>query len=127
MGRKPVGKKAMTDTERQRRRRKKVRKEKLKLGAKAEKEKKRLKSADDYIPTPPGITYWYRVEVGGRTIWAPTTQPLAGMKWGELRDEDLRSLIERASHELACRAKGVANPAQGGVGIYSSDPPVKIS
>jgi hypothetical protein len=127
MGRKPVGKKAMTDAERQRRRRKKARKEKLKLGKKAEKEKKRLKNADDYIPTPPGITYWYRVQVGERTLWAPTTQPLASVKWGELREEDLRCLIEMAGRELECRAKGVANVNGGGVSVCNPGPPVKIS
>jgi hypothetical protein len=57
MGRKPIGKKAMTAVERQQRRRKRLRKEKLKLGTKALKEKKRLKAAQDYIPAPPGSTY----------------------------------------------------------------------
>src|ERR1700756_3776800 len=83
MGRKPIGKKAMTDAQRQESRRKRLRKEKLKLGAKAEKEKKRLKNGDNYIPTPPGITYYVKVRVEGRDLWAPTTQPLASMKWDE--------------------------------------------
>jgi hypothetical protein len=121
MGRKPVGKKAMTDAERQRRRRKKARKEKLKLGKKAERERKRLKQAETYLPTPPGISYWVRVCVEGREVWTPKTQPLASVKWAELRDEDLRSLIKQAGRELECRAKGVANLNQGGVCVWTTE------
>jgi hypothetical protein len=100
MGRKPIGRKAMTATERQRRRRKRLRKEKLKAGKKAERERRLLKEAEDYIPTPPGLTYWVKVQVSGREILQPTTQPLAAMRWRELRDEDLQSLIEQARREL---------------------------
>jgi hypothetical protein len=113
MGRKPVGKKAMTDAERQRRRRKKLRKEKLKLGRKAEKERKRLEAAKKYIPVPPGITYWVEVEVNGRKLWQPKTQPLPSMRWEELREEDLRYLIERAREELECRRLGIPNHHSG--------------
>jgi hypothetical protein len=105
MGRKPIGRKAMTAAERQRRRREKLRKEKLKLGRKAERERKRLKAAEDYIPAPPGITYWVKVQVGGREIWQPKTHPLPSMYWHELRDEDLRSLIEQATRELDYRQR----------------------
>ncbi|HJZ89692.1 MAG TPA: hypothetical protein VKE40_02395 [Gemmataceae bacterium] len=78
MGRKPVGKKAMTDAERQRRRRKRLRKEKLKLGKKALREQERLKAAEEYIPTPPGVTYFRELVVqtaeGERTVWVPTAR-----------------------------------------------------
>jgi hypothetical protein len=100
MGRKPTGKKAMTDAERQRKRRKKLRKEKLALGAKAEKEKARLKEAEGYMPMPPGVTWWRKVRVGGAEILQPLTQPLPGVYWHELRDEDLNFLITAAQSEL---------------------------
>jgi hypothetical protein len=105
MGRKPAGKKAMSAAERQRRRRKKLRKEKLKLGWKAENEKKRLAAAKTYIPMPPGVTYWEKVQVEGKTIFSPKTQPLPSMYWSELRDEDLHCVIEQAQKELARRKK----------------------
>jgi hypothetical protein len=116
MGRKPIGKKAMTAAERQRRRRARLRKEKLKLGCKAEKERKHLKAAERYIPTPPGITHWIKVRVGDREVWSPTTQPLPSMRWDQLRDEDLRSLIEQAQMELNRRA-GVGKGPGGGIGV----------
>jgi hypothetical protein len=103
MGRKPVNRKAMTDAERQRRRRKRLRAEKLKLGRQAEKERCLLKAAEDYIPMPPGITYWVRVRVGDRDVLQPTTHPLPSVSWHELRDEDLYSLIDQARRELERR------------------------
>jgi hypothetical protein len=110
MGRKPVGKKAMTAAERQQRRRKKLRRQKLKLARKAEKEKTLLKNRQDYVPTPPGITYWVKVHIEGREILQPTTHPLPSMYWRELRDEDLHSVIDQAQKELARRRTTTDTP-----------------
>ena len=78
MPRAPIGKRAMTPAERQqkrRKRRKRLKKEKLALGRKAERQRQLLKAADDYLPTPPGITYWRKVTVvtpqGERDVWSP--------------------------------------------------------
>jgi hypothetical protein len=68
-------------------------------------ERHRLKLAEEYIPTPPGVTYWVRVQVGDRQIWQPTTQPLPSMRWHDLRDEDRHALIGQARKELEGRAR----------------------
>ncbi|OAI51860.1 hypothetical protein AYO44_16875 [Planctomycetaceae bacterium SCGC AG-212-F19] len=108
MGRKPKGRKAMTDAERQRRRRKRLRSEKLKLGRKAERQKKWLKTAGDYIPTPPGITYWEKVTIrttdGERTLWQPKTRPAAAVEWNDAEDTDVLAVLEATLQEARRRS-----------------------
>lgn len=127
MGRKPVGKKAMTAAERQRRRRKRLRSAKLKLGKKALRQKKLLEAGEQYIPTPPGVTYWRRVTIrtvdGDRTFWQPTTRPLAAMAWGELTDADLDALREHLDREVRKRRTGRGLGGGGGVMEFSADAP----
>lgn len=93
----------MTPAGRQRRRRERLRKEQLKLGRKAERERKRLKAAKSYIPSPPGVTYWVKVRVGDQEIMQPTTLPLPSMRWRELSNEDLLSLLEQVCQEIERR------------------------
>lgn len=130
MGRKPIGKRPMTDAERQQRRRKKLRKAKLKLGKKAIREKKLAAAANEYIPTPPGITYWRRVKVqtvaGERIIWQPTTRPLASVNWSELTEDDLATLAEHLESEKKRRQKGSGLAVGGGVGVCSAEPPADL-
>jgi hypothetical protein len=98
-GRPPIGKKAMTAAERQRRRRKTLAKQKTSIATKAIRAMARQKTADDYIPAPPGITYWSRCEVrlvDGtlKTILEPKTKPLAACDTN-LDDDDVLALIRR--------------------------------
>jgi hypothetical protein len=100
-GRPPIGKKAMTATERQRRRRKKAAKVKTTAVLKRVAAKKRQEYAALYNPTPPGITYWrYRVARladGTLTkIAAPETKPLAACR-RNLDAGDILALIRRLS------------------------------
>lgn len=123
MGRKPLKKKAMTDAERQARRRKKVRDEKLKTGRKAEAQKKLLKAATQYVPCPPGITYYEEItaklEDGTfRKVWVPKQRPLATVDWRELSDADLEELIATATERLRRRRAGLPEMSGAGVGVY---------
>ena len=126
MGRKPVGKKAMTDAQRQARRRKKLRKAQLKLGGtilQQEKQKKKLKAAKatDYIPVPPGITYWRQIKCAcGGWYWQPKTQPLPAMNWEELSEEELSEVAAKAIYALKMRRKGKVVTGSG-VMVWEGD------
>jgi hypothetical protein len=87
MGRPPIRKKgAMTAADRQRRRRKPSR----------ERAEQILKQ---YIPMPPGISYWDQVEVetpeGPRKVWTPRVKPLASIAHNELTDEEILELLRQ--------------------------------
>ena len=118
MGRKPVGKRAMTPAERQARRRKRLRKERSVEVRHREglirREKRAL--AHIYIPMPPGITYWRYVTVltdeGEREVVAPTTRPLATCGT-DLEDDEIHSLI-RQLRRIA-RQRGLAIEPEGEV------------
>jgi hypothetical protein len=96
MPRPPIGKKAMTPAERQRRRRKKLRKEQSNDWRCRERLMLREKKARNYIPMPPGITFWRKVEVqtaeGPDTIFTPTTRPLAKCET-DLDDDEIVALL----------------------------------
>lgn len=113
MGRRPIGKKAMTATERQQKRRKRLKREKLKALTKADRLAKRAKSAMTTIPSPPGITYWHWITVTTpegepRKIMQPTTKPLAAIKSDELDDADIRSLLRLLTLEARRRKMDAA-------------------
>ena len=98
MGRKPIGRRAMTPVERQRRHRKRLRKEKTAHALKIEAARQRQISAEKYIPYPPGITYYEKVSVitpeGEQTIFVPKTRPLAACR-DDLEDEDVVALLDQ--------------------------------
>ena len=116
MGRKPVGKRAMTPAERQARRRKRLRKERSVEVRRRDRLMRREKNALAHIPMPPGITYWRYVTVltdeGEREVWAPTTRPLATCGT-DLEDEDVQSLI-RQLRRIA-RQRGLPVETEGEV------------
>jgi len=98
-GRPPIGKKAMTAAERQRRRRKGLAAQKSADVTKAIRAKARQKTAETYIPTPPGITYWRYCEVrladgALKKVAAPETKPLAACHT-DLDADDILALIRR--------------------------------
>lgn len=134
MGRKPLKKKAMTAAERQARHRKKVRKEELELGKKAEREKKRIEEGRNYIPTPPGVTYWQKKKVVLATgeieeKYYPVTRPLASMHWHELTDADLDALQQCLEREREGRRNGRRGAGGGGLGVcgeqLANDPAIQ--
>jgi hypothetical protein len=110
----PIGKKAMTATERQRRRRKRLAKVKSITVKKRLRARNKQQNAALYNPTPPGITYWrYRV---GRLadgtlvkIAAPETKPLAACR-RDLDAGDILALIRRLS--TMARDMGLADAAK---------------
>jgi hypothetical protein len=120
VGRKPIGKKAMTPAQRQRRRRTRVRRALIAAGAgldKAERRKRRLaKLGKQIIPAPPGITYWREITVttleGERQVWAPITQPAPGVALRELTNIEIASLIEVLEREQDRRAGREVDPLQ---------------
>ena len=65
MGRKPVGKRAMTPAERQARRRKRLRKEHSVEVRRRKRLMREEKIALAHKPMPPGITYYRKVAVSG--------------------------------------------------------------
>ncbi len=96
VGRKPLGKRAMTPAERQARRRARLRRE-LEGAAKVGKRAAaRDRAHAAYISAPPGITYWAAVEVARdgttREIMAPNTRPLAACE-NDLTDDDVLALL----------------------------------
>jgi hypothetical protein len=119
MPRQPLGKRAMAPAERQQKRRKRLRKEKLATGHKAEKQRRLLKAAADFMPMPPGITYWRKVTVTTpeleREVWTPTTQPLAAIDMHDglsvLADEDISRLLQALLEEAAKRGLTAGEPA----------------
>ncbi len=117
MGRKPIGKLAMTAAQRQRKRRRKLKgKRSAELRAK-DAARRREKMLEGYIPSPPGITYWKHVEIRpehvGRQICQPATRPLASCQ-NELSNEDVIALIQRLYRQ--CQRRGIPIP----------DPAVKV-
>ena len=99
MGRKPIGKRAMTPAERQARRRAKLRKEASKAVSAGKRRAARDKANARYIPYPPGITYYEAVTVtlqdgGKREIWTPKTRPLAACHT-DIADDDVLALLEQ--------------------------------
>jgi hypothetical protein len=98
MGRKPIGKKAMTATQRQQRRRRRLRVQRSAEIAEKERTRARDKAAQTYIPTPAGITYWHKITIrddaGEREIWAPRTKPLATCE-SNLDADDVLALIDQ--------------------------------
>jgi hypothetical protein len=108
MGRKPVGKKAMTDAQRQQRHRARTKVRLVAKGAKwdkAERRKRRLaKLGEQIVPAPPGITYWREVAVTGpegeaKMIWTPVTQPAASVMLHELSNGEIEGLLYLLEHE----------------------------
>jgi hypothetical protein len=103
----------MSAAERQRRRRKKIARNASAEVRQAKAAKARDKAALDYIPTPPGITYWSAVSVRQadgslKEIWAPTTKPLAVCE-NMLDDDDVMNLIGRLGS--MARKRGLLNQA----------------
>lgn len=108
MGRRPIGKKAMTAAERQRRRRAQLRLKSLKVGSKAERQKRQLKAAGKYIPIPPGFTFWRYEDVIGvdgkpRRIIAPMSKPLAAIALTFVDDADIGALVRLLVQEAERR------------------------
>ena len=104
MGRKPIGKRAMTDAERQRKRRQRLRRERA---ANEKRAKRRAKATT--IPSPPGITYWREVLVqtaeGEKAIIAPTTRPLAACDT-DLSNDEVRALARQIA--AIAKRRGIA-------------------
>ena len=98
MGRPPLRKKgAFTAAERQARRRKRLRKTRSAVLNRQRARKARDQQAEQYIPYPPGITYWRKVTLrAGETteIMRSKTQPLPSIA-GDLEDDEIRSLLEQ--------------------------------
>jgi hypothetical protein len=121
MGRPPIHKKPMTDTQRQRRHRAKVKRKLIALGTAEDKKKRRqrrmAKIGERVVPMPPGITYWRQITVttpdGEQQVWAPITQPAPGAALLELSDAEIASLIENLEHEQKRRAG--TRPTSGGL------------
>jgi hypothetical protein len=118
-----MGARAMTAAERQARRRKRLRKERDAEWKRKERLRRREKNARDYIPTPPGVTYWRQVRVvtpegEERDVWAPRTRPLAACR-NDLEDDDVRALLF-ALHTLA-RQRGI-NLAEGDPATWTIRP-----
>ena len=111
MGRKPIGKRAMTPAERQKRHRARLRKAKDAEWMKKERLKRRQENARRFMPTPPGTTYWRKVRVmtpeGEQEIWAPLTRPLAACET-DLEDEDIQALLSQL-HKIAAK-RGIPIP-----------------
>jgi hypothetical protein len=99
----------MTAAERQRRRRKLLNAKRSAETSRKVRLMNRAKSAEHYMPMPPGITYWEQITVnamsgGTRQIWAPKLRPLAACS-NNLEDADVIELL-RGLHEIA-RARGL--------------------
>ena len=130
MPRAPIGKRAMTPAERQQKRRKRrnrlkrLKKEKLALGRKAERQRQLLKAADDYLPTPPGITYWRKVAVvtpqGERDVWSPKSRPLPSIEMHALDDGNLVNLIDALLAEA--RRRGISLPCSTAASTAKATP-----
>ena len=108
----------MTAAERQRRHRARVRREQLaaSVPARIEAHRKRLrKLGKDYIPAPPGITYWQTMTVitpqGEQQIQTPMTRPLASIELSELSDKDIAALLYVLQTEQERRRKGAEDSA----------------
>lgn len=102
MGRKPVGKQAMTPKERPRRRR-----------AKRGETAPRAREDEEAIPLPPGIVYWrkarIRTEEGASLdTWLPVERPLAAIRRGALTDTDIVALLRQLTLEARERKIGAA-------------------
>ena len=99
----------MTAAERQKKRRRKLQKEQGAERSRKERLKARQKAAEDYVPMPPGITYWRRTLVvkadgtrgpgvppeGDVYMLQPETRPLAACESDLLDDDDIRALLYR--------------------------------
>jgi len=108
MGRKPIGKRAMTPAQRQRRRRKKLRANLSSELRRLERNKRRAEALKEWLPVPPGITYWRTVQVErGGEILQPITRPLAVCQ-RELDDDEVLALI-RQLHFIA-KQRGIEIP-----------------
>jgi len=99
MGRPPLFKEgALTAAERQRRRRKRLRRERSDELQKIATRRDAAESLKDYIPYPPGITYWELVPVqtpeGPRKTWLPNVKPLARIAHDELTDEEIVGVVQ---------------------------------
>ncbi len=114
MGRPSIRKKGpMTAAERQQRHRARLKREKLKLGAKAVRQRQRLKMAEEYVPMPPGITYWRPVTIetanGPIETTVPVTRPLASLPWADLENADIVALIQRLLGQAKLRGIDVSD------------------
>lgn len=111
MGRKPIGKRAMTPAERQRRRRKKLKRERSAEARRKERLRRRDEHALEYQTMPPGVTYWREVTVqtdeGEREVFAPVTRPLAVCETA-LDDEEVRQLLRQLVR--MAKARGIEIP-----------------
>lgn len=87
----------MSAAERQRRRRERLRKEQDKAVAAGKRAMAADKARANYIPMPPGITYWRKVVVqtaeGEREVWTPETRPVATLDAVDLSDDDVMALL----------------------------------
>ena len=105
IGRRSGKKGASTAAERQARRRKRLRKTRSAVLNRQRAHKARDQQAEQYIPYPPGITYWRKVTLrAGETteIMQPKTQPLPSIA-GDLED-DGTPLAAGADHEAGAEA-----------------------
>ena len=88
----------MTTAERQRRRRKRLRRERTNEQQKIAAQRAADDRLNEYIPYPPGITYWELVPVqtpeGPREMWLPNVKPLARIAHDKLTDEDIVGLMQ---------------------------------
>jgi len=99
MGRPALFKKgALTAAERQRRRRQRLRRERSDELQKIAAQRAADDRLNEYIPYPPGITYWELVPVqtpeGPREMWLPNVKPLARIAHDELTDEEIVGLVQ---------------------------------
>ncbi len=115
----------MTDAERQHRRRKKLRRERSDELKKKYRAIARDKQAENYMPYPPGITYWKTVVVqttdGEREIFAPKTRPLAACST-DLEDDDILSLLFRLRKEAKRRGLSEDQPPPDPVEVRPLEP-----
>ena len=107
MGRPSIGTRAMTAAERQQRRRKILDAEKSVVVRKAQRAKRRAEEAERYIPYPPGVTYWHKVNVAVQDereilVWRPETRPLAACQ-ASIENEDVLALLRQLGRMAAVR------------------------
>jgi hypothetical protein len=103
---------AMTAAERQKRHRKRNRKQRTDEVVRMERFMRREENAKNYIPSPPGITYWRKVRFRPNEEveeMLPTTRPLAQCDH-DLDDEEVLALLDQL--EKIARARGLTLPAR---------------
>jgi hypothetical protein len=112
MGRPTLFKKgALTPAERQKRHRKKLKAERSGEVRKRIANRQREEEALQYLPAPPGITYYREVTIRpehvGRTVWRPTRRPLARCD-NYLEDEEIIGLLCELKYHVLKRGLLVA-------------------